>query len=338
MNLFDLESFVAVVDSGSIMGAAARLHLTQSAITRRVQNLEEALGVPLLDRQTRPLQPTRAGQDAYRFARPVLDTVNDLKSAVAHNGEPAGEFRFGVVRGLGDLALLEPLASLRQTHPALQLHAVVQGTITLLRRLEGRSLDAAALLFSEGVDPPSSLVTEYLGKQSFVVVAPKSSVYALPVGLSELSSHGWIVNPEGCGTRQSIADAFARRGLPFQIIVEAEGKDFQLAMVARGLGLAVVPPQVLDGSPVREELQVLEVEDFTPTQNVWMVHSREIAHQAKAVECLRNAIVHNMERAGCGFDGLRQDGGESGGGVMLSGQARLKNLASHLKNSALRVG
>ena len=59
MNLFDLESFVAVVDSGSVMAAALRLHLTQSAVTRRVQSLEEELGVSLLNRQMRPLLPTQ---------------------------------------------------------------------------------------------------------------------------------------------------------------------------------------------------------------------------------------------------------------------------------------
>src|ERR1700761_4979296 len=68
MNLIDLEAFVSVVDRGSIVAAAAHLHLTQSAVTRRIQNLEDALGTPLLDRQTRPMQSTRAGQETYEFA------------------------------------------------------------------------------------------------------------------------------------------------------------------------------------------------------------------------------------------------------------------------------
>ena len=81
MNLIDLEAFVSVVDHGSVVAAAAGLHLTQSAVTRRIQNLEDVLGMPLLDRKTRPLQPTRAGQETYEFAKPVLSSVNDLKGA-----------------------------------------------------------------------------------------------------------------------------------------------------------------------------------------------------------------------------------------------------------------
>src|SRR5580704_2175044 len=100
MNLIDLEAFVSVVDRGSIVAAAAGLHLTQSAVTRRIQNLEDALGTPLLDRQTRPLQPTRAGQETYEFAKPVLSSVNDLKTGIMHGGEPSGDFRFGMSRAL----------------------------------------------------------------------------------------------------------------------------------------------------------------------------------------------------------------------------------------------
>ena len=82
MNLIDLEAFISVVDRGSIVAAAAHLHLTQSAVTRRIQNLEDVLGSPLLDRHSRPLQPTRAGQETYEFAKPVLSSVNDLKTGI----------------------------------------------------------------------------------------------------------------------------------------------------------------------------------------------------------------------------------------------------------------
>ncbi len=109
MNLIDLEAFVSVVDHGSIVAAAAGLHLTQSAVTRRIQNLEDVLGTPLLDRQTRPLQPTRAGQETYEFAKPVLSSVNDLKTGIMHGGEPSGDFRFGMSRALGDLAIGSPI-------------------------------------------------------------------------------------------------------------------------------------------------------------------------------------------------------------------------------------
>ena len=80
MNLIDLEAFVSVVDRGSIVAAAAALHLTQSAVTRRVQNLEETLGVSLPDRQTKP-RCSQLSRDRRptSLPLPVLSSVSDLK-------------------------------------------------------------------------------------------------------------------------------------------------------------------------------------------------------------------------------------------------------------------
>src|ERR1700744_3341564 len=101
MNLIDLEAFVSVVDHGSTVAAAARLHLTQSAVTRRIQNLEDALGSPLLDRQSRTLRSTRAGQETYEFAKPVLSSVTELKTGIILGADPFGDSRGEMSESLG---------------------------------------------------------------------------------------------------------------------------------------------------------------------------------------------------------------------------------------------
>src|SRR5260370_1978540 len=123
MNLIDLEAFVSVVDHGSIVAAAAALHLTQSAVTRRVQSLEDMLGASLLDRQTRPLQPTLAGRETYAVACPVLSSVRDLKTAITQNGQPSRDFQFGFTRSFDYTALTLPIQNLRTQIPKLQPHA-----------------------------------------------------------------------------------------------------------------------------------------------------------------------------------------------------------------------
>lgn len=72
MKIDDIDAFVAVIRSQSISQAAESLRLTQPAITRRVQNFEEALGVSLLDRNTKPLKPTPMGMRVYEQCRAVL--------------------------------------------------------------------------------------------------------------------------------------------------------------------------------------------------------------------------------------------------------------------------
>ena len=82
MKIDDIDAFVAVIRNASLSQAAESLGLTQSAITRRVQSLEESLGVALLDRNTKPLKPTASGLQVYEQCRRVLREVDGLRELV----------------------------------------------------------------------------------------------------------------------------------------------------------------------------------------------------------------------------------------------------------------
>ena len=101
MNLGDLKAFVAVAEAGSVNRAAAKLNLTQPAVTRRVQSLEAAIGVALLDRSSKPPTLTEDGRRALAYGRKVLHAIDDLSSQVGAKGVLGGEFRLGIAPGLG---------------------------------------------------------------------------------------------------------------------------------------------------------------------------------------------------------------------------------------------
>jgi DNA-binding transcriptional LysR family regulator len=294
MNFIDLEAFVAVVDHGSVVAAAARLYLTQSAVTRRIQNLEDALGTSLLDRQTRPMLPTRAGQETYEFARPVLSSVSDLKTGIMHGGEPSGDFRFGMSRALGDLAIGSPIRCLRADLPKVRIQAFVQWSGVLLERLATRALDCAVVLLPEGSTPPPSLMSECLGGTPYTIVAAKTNRLSKPATLEELASNAWVLNPHGCSVRQSLEVAFLQRGLPFVSVVEAEGYELHLSLVSEGVGLGLVMPQVLHSSVLRKHIKPVTVKGLSLIQNVWILHSRHIGRLTPAVRCVRDAVKQQL--------------------------------------------
>jgi DNA-binding transcriptional LysR family regulator len=100
MNLFDIEAFVAVVETGSVNRAALRLNLTQPAVTRRIQSFEATVGgAALLDRRAKPPVLTPAGRRVLEGCRQVLKAVTELR-ATASSGEPSGELRLGIAYGL----------------------------------------------------------------------------------------------------------------------------------------------------------------------------------------------------------------------------------------------
>src|SRR5436853_145871 len=120
MNIDDISAFVAVVDTGSVGRAALRLNLTQPAISRRIQRLEEVLGVTLLDRDSKPARPTRAGDAAYRRCMAVLRATEALTRDT--RSIPAGPLRIGVSPGIADSIFVPALDGVRADHPQIALH------------------------------------------------------------------------------------------------------------------------------------------------------------------------------------------------------------------------
>jgi DNA-binding transcriptional LysR family regulator len=294
MNLSDLEAFVAVVESGSIAGAAGRLYLTQSAVTKRIQNLEGALDVTLLDRQSRPIRPTHVGKEVYNHAEEILASLAALKAAVAHDGEPSGEFNLGVAPGLGEGVVTPLFETVCRHFPKLVPRIFAQNTRVLLERLASGSIVAGVLLCSEGDDPPATLMTELVGKLPYVLVGSERFPLGRLSTISDLAGQPWVVGTERCAARHYLDRTFKSRGMSFRIMVETENKDSQLLLAARGTGLAVVPSHLLHSSPAMNDVKVLDVEDFDASQNVWIAYSRYLGSQEKAIGCIRSTIVDHL--------------------------------------------
>jgi DNA-binding transcriptional LysR family regulator len=172
-----------------------------------------------------------------------LNSVSDLKAAVVDDGEPSGGFRLGVARSLSGTVLTESICCLRTEYPKLTIQAFSRWSGQLMDQITNRTLDAAAVVLPRGETPPPTLIGEYLGSESFAVVAAKTSPVPPSPTLHELSSYGWIANPNGCGTRRSIEFALAAHRLPYKVAVEVEGHELQLSLVSQGVGMALVMPR-----------------------------------------------------------------------------------------------
>jgi DNA-binding transcriptional LysR family regulator len=220
--------------------------------------------------------------------------VGDLKAAIMHNEEPSGDFRFGMARGFGDLAVASAIHCLRAEFPKLKLHAFVQWSGALLERLAKPRLDAAIVLLREGATPPTSFIAECLGTIPIHVVAAKAMHFGQSVTLKELSSNQWILNPPGCATRQILEDALLQQGLRLESTVETEGYELQFSLIADGIGLGLVMPGVLHASAFRKSIKTLKIKDIQFQQSIWLVHSRHIGRMKSAVHCLRDAVQKSL--------------------------------------------
>ncbi|MGL4963578.1 MAG: LysR family transcriptional regulator [Inquilinus sp.] len=298
MNIPDLEAFIAVVETGSIVAASARLNLTQPGVTRRVQNLEERLGAALLDRQSKPLKPTAAGREAYEQGRRVLRSLEDLRAAVAPGGEVRGEFRLGVMPYLSEAALSVPLDRLRAEFPQLTLRITSGWSVRLVDQVARSELDAVAVCLPDGVSPPDDLVGEDLGAQRVLLVAAPALGVPKPASLAALSRFPWIMNESGCGFRVYLRQRFEAERLPFQVAIEALSADLRMSLVARGLGIGILTPSAFADSRWRDAVEVVEAVDFQPQVRAWMLHRPPAGRLAQPIATFRGGLAEALALPG----------------------------------------
>ncbi|HDG8095245.1 TPA: LysR family transcriptional regulator, partial [Klebsiella oxytoca] len=120
MRIDDIDALLATVQFSSLNQAAEYLGITQSAITRRLQRLEQTLNVTLLERQTRPLTLTAAGHRVYEQCLSIKRETKKLYGLLDPEAEPHGILRLGVPQSVAEIALQPALTALRQQFPALR--------------------------------------------------------------------------------------------------------------------------------------------------------------------------------------------------------------------------
>jgi DNA-binding transcriptional LysR family regulator len=249
-----------------------------------LQSLEESLGVPLLDRTTKPLRPTSLGQRVYEQSRAVLRELEVLKGMVSVEAPPSGAFRIGVPQFISETILMESVRQLNTTFPDLRIQVTTALSPILIESVENGELDAAAIVLPRSVSaPPGTLAGKAVGDLDMDVVARKGALKRRSHTLQEISELGWILNPRECGFRSGLEDVLASKGLPLHVKLDVFGSEVQLGLVGSGLGLGLLPLQLLRGSPHLRRVQRVEVADLRLRHRVWLVHPPTQGSLSRAV-------------------------------------------------------
>ena len=247
-----LQSFVMVVDCGSMAEAARRLDLTPAAVAARVKSLEEAIGTPLVRRAGRTVKATESGLRILTHARSLLRDVRNLQ-ALANDDAPLGEWRLGVSSSALTGLVPPLLRGLYLKHPKLAVYMEPGNSGTLYQRVTGGMLDAAVI-----VEPqftlPKSCGWHLLAQEPLCVLAPAAFAGRDPLDL--LASEPFIRYDRSMwGGR--MADAYLREHqIQPQERIEIDALNAIAVFVDRGLGVSLVPDWT---PPWPEGLQVARI-------------------------------------------------------------------------------
>jgi DNA-binding transcriptional LysR family regulator len=295
MKTDDIEAFVAVIRNGSLSLAAETLGLTQSAVTRRIQNLEDALGAELLDRNTKPLTPTPLGQRVYEQSVTVMREISALRELVNQEAEPQGVLRLGVPQTLGEAALLHVLPRLKTQFAQVQIQVSNGWGSYLVERMAQGALEGAAALFPAGKTFPPGVKGHSLMKLKLHVVAAKGML-PYRCSLSDCQKHGWILNPDGCGFRAGLQHALAEQGQTLRLNMETYGTELQLGLVAEGLGLGLIPAPLLISSAHCDRVEIIHISEFKPEVALWLLQPPHLGNLQAAVLAFGNDLASALQQ------------------------------------------
>jgi len=241
MDLRTVHSFVAVVEEGSLAGAARRLNLTAAAIVARVHALENELGAPLIRRAGRAVKPTEAGLRILDAAGGLLRDARHLRAtalADAHENAAAGEIRIGSFVSARTGLVPPVLKALYAQYPNIQVWLTSGSSVALPQQVHDGALDLAFV-----VEPQFALGKtcqwQCLLEEPLVVVAPEHLAHHDALDLLR-------TQPYICYDRSVLGGQLAERCLrdcgivPHQRL-EIDGLMTVAHLVAQGLGVALLP-------------------------------------------------------------------------------------------------
>ncbi|GAA2626982.1 LysR family transcriptional regulator [Paractinoplanes durhamensis] len=245
VELRHFEYFVAVAEERSFTRAAARLHVVQSGVSSVIKALERDLGADLLERNSKRVALTDAGEALLPRARAALDAAQAARDVVAEvRGGLRGTLRIGTLTSVGLIDVPVLLGTFHRTHPGVMLQLTVspRGSVGLLDALADGSLDLA--LVSVPGRPPAGIQVRQVAWRRLDLVLPEGHrlADADEVTIADLADELFVDFPEGYGNRVVVDRAFAAAGIRRRVGVEVIDIGSGASFVREGLGIAVLPP------------------------------------------------------------------------------------------------
>ncbi|MCM4084988.1 LysR family transcriptional regulator [Paractinoplanes hotanensis] len=248
LELRHFEYFVAVAEERNFTRAAARLHVVQSGVSAVIKAMERELGARLLDRTSKRVELTDAGEALLPRARAALDAVRDARDAVDEvRGGLRGTVRIGTLISVGLIDVPALLGAFHREHPnvGLRLHVSPRGSVGLLDWLADGTLDLTFV--SAPGRPPAGIRVRPLGSRRLELVLPAGHrlAGADEVRMADLGGEPFVDFPSGYGNRTVVDKAFTDAGVQRHVAIEVTDIATGASFVREGLGVAILPPFVV---------------------------------------------------------------------------------------------
>ena len=288
-----LKYFDEVARAGSIRQAAERLHVAPSAVNRRIQDLEEELGVPLFERLPRGMRLTTAGELFVHYVRGRASALDEVRSEIEDlQGLRRGSVKVVASQALASQFMPKLLADFRRTHPLVEFQVHIGDHVAALQALRKFDSDVV-LVFNLAPEPDLEMVEQF--EQRLVATMHRTHPLAQRPGglrLCDCMDYPLVLPNRDAGGRQLLERYLVRSSVKLRPVIESNSFEFLRGCLYHGhaISFQIAIGAVTDGG----EIVAREITDRQfPSGNLVLAHLRGrqlpvIAHafMAEAIKAL----------------------------------------------------
>ena len=294
MDFFQLETFLAIVQTRSFSGAAKIVRRTQPAVSQMVRKLEEEIGEPLLDRSSRDGRLTDAGRVLQEYAQKMLNLRREARASL----KELGQFQRGTLtiaaNEFTSLYLLRVLEEYRKFSPMIKVAVQRALASGIAAQVADHSVELGVLSFRPD---HSSLQSIVVFRDELVLVVPPAHPLAGAgsVSIRQLGAESFVAHNVVSPYRLKVLEAFKRHKTPLNMDVEMPTIEAIKRFVAAGNGVALVPHISVEPELGRGELVSIPVRELKLERKLRIIYRKggQLSHAARAFLKVAQSIAAN---------------------------------------------
>jgi LysR family transcriptional activator of glutamate synthase operon len=300
MDLRQLRYLVALAEERHFTRAAAREHIAQPALSQQIRRLEEEVGLALVERTTRRVTITEAGDLLVARARRILSEVDAAQTELQGlRGIQTGHVTVGAMHTMGPVDVSLALAIFHGRHPGVELTVREMSSEELAEMLRVDELDLAFLSVTERIES-HGLGLHQLVSEELVVILPNDHRLSgrKTLRMAELADEQFISYREGSRLRELLVSAGQQAGFQPRVKLESNESQRIRRLVARGMGVAILPRS--DAERPNGEFAVARLTDPALSRDItlaWREGRRHTPAAAEFIELARGTFTEPAAQA-----------------------------------------
>jgi DNA-binding transcriptional LysR family regulator len=275
VDFYQLNTFYQVAVHKNFTRAAKYLSISQPAVSRQIEALEQSVDLTLFHRVGRNIELTDAGKTLFAMTEQILSLVRKTMSMMEEmKNLETGSLVVGASTTIGNYFLAPIVMNFMNRYPGIKVKLEIKSTSEIHDRISRNLLDIAVIPEFTG---SSALKQERFIQDDFVLIVPKNHPLKLKkdVKLEDIKNEKIIIRGPGSNTRKTIEEHFQKYKIFFPSLVELDSTEAIKQAVIAGAGISFLPKRTVELEMRLDIIEVLDGFDFNPSREFFIVHHKD---------------------------------------------------------------